>query len=147
MFFQPPPASCEISLFTETQPLNSLKWNWNSLMWQPGVRRMMDTNDVVHVVERAGYRQHRNVAPRWILKMVISCIIRTTPGHALHEKGLRRQIQIGVGTLVNSIERRAAVVPQIRKPRINRSSTAAFSPRTIYIRFRLLELQKKHSRL
>ena len=33
------------------------------------------------------------------------------PGHALHEKGLQRQI--GVGTQVSSQERRAAVVPQI----------------------------------
>ena len=39
------------------------------------------------------------------------------PGHALHEKGLYRQI--AVGTLVNSQERRALAVP-----RINRGQTA-----------------------
>ena len=39
------------------------------------------------------------------------------PGHALHEKGLQRQI--GVGTLVSSQERRALAVPLI-----NRGSTA-----------------------
>ena len=35
------------------------------------------------------------------------------PGHALHEKGLQRQK--GVGPLVNSQERRAAVVPVINR--------------------------------
>ena len=39
------------------------------------------------------------------------------PGHALHEKGLQRQID--VGTLVNSQQRRALAVP-----RLNRWSTA-----------------------
>ena len=39
------------------------------------------------------------------------------PGHALHEKGLQRQI--AVGTLVNSQQRRALAVP-----RLNRWSTA-----------------------
>ena len=38
------------------------------------------------------------------------------PGHALHEKGLQRQI--GVGTLASSKERRALLVP-----RLNRGST------------------------
>ena len=41
---------------------------------------------------------------------------RIIPGHALHEKGLQRQIS--VGTLVSSQERRALAVPLI-----NRSST------------------------
>ena len=46
------------------------------------------------------------------------------PGHALHEKGLQRQI--GVGTLVNSQQRRALAVPVINrdkpdKPRVNRT--------------------------
>ena len=35
------------------------------------------------------------------------------PGHALHEKGLQRQM--GAGTLVNSQERRAAVVPRFNR--------------------------------
>ena len=35
------------------------------------------------------------------------------PGHALHEKGLQRQI--GDGTLVSSQKRRAAVVPRINR--------------------------------
>ena len=35
------------------------------------------------------------------------------PGHALHEKGLQRQLV--VGTLVSNQERRAAVVPQINR--------------------------------
>ena len=42
-------------------------------------------------------------------------------GHALHEKSL--QIQLGVGTLVSSQERRAAVAD---KSRINRSSIAYY---------------------
>ena len=47
------------------------------------------------------------------------------PGHALHEKGLQRQI--GVGTLVNSQQRRALAVSVINrgstgyKPRVNRT--------------------------
>ena len=51
-------------------------------------------------------------------KPLVHCLSRNHfPGHALHESGLRRQI--GVGPLVSSQERRAAVVP-----RINRLSTA-----------------------
>ena len=38
---------------------------------------------------------------------------QTFPGHALHEKGLQRQI--GVGTLVSSQERRALAVPLINR--------------------------------
>ena len=45
-------------------------------------------------------------------------------GHALHENGLQRQF--GDGTLVSSLERRAAVVPQI-----NRMSTAGFVPPSV----------------
>ena len=45
------------------------------------------------------------------------------PGHALHEKGLQRQK--GVGPLVSSQERRAAVVPVI-----SRSSTVYRDPRS-----------------
>ena len=46
------------------------------------------------------------------------------PGHALHEKGLQRQI--GVGTLVSSQERRALFVP-----RIYRGLTAGFVPPSV----------------
>ena len=35
------------------------------------------------------------------------------PGHALHEKGFQRQI--GVGTLINSQQRRALAVPVINR--------------------------------
>ena len=35
------------------------------------------------------------------------------PGHALHEKGLQRQI--AVGTLVNSQQRRALAVPLVNR--------------------------------
>ena len=35
------------------------------------------------------------------------------PGHALHEKGLQRQI--AVGTLVNSQQRRALAVPRLNR--------------------------------
>ena len=35
------------------------------------------------------------------------------PGHALHEKGLQRQMD--VGTLVNSQQRRALTVPVINR--------------------------------
>ena len=47
------------------------------------------------------------------------------PGHALHEKGLQRQI--AVGTLVNSQQRRALAVPQLNRwstvgqPLVNRT--------------------------
>ena len=50
------------------------------------------------------------------------------PGHALHEKGLQRQIS--VGTLVSSQERRALAVLVVNRlstagqPRVNRGSTA-----------------------
>ena len=59
------------------------------------------------------------------------------PGHALHEKGLQRQI--GVGTLVSSQERRALAVPLI-----NRGSTADFVPPSVYIGLRLFVLPKRH---
>ena len=38
---------------------------------------------------------------------------RQIPGHALHEKGLQRQI--AVGTLVNSQQRRALAVPRLNR--------------------------------
>ena len=60
------------------------------------------------------------------------------PGHALHEKGLQRQI--GVGTLVNSQQRRALAVP-----RINRWSTGRFVPPPVYIGFPLFVLAKRRS--
>ena len=60
------------------------------------------------------------------------------PGHALHEKGLQRQI--GVGTLVRSQERRAIAVPVI-----NRGSTAGFVPPAVYIGFPLFVLPKSRS--
>ena len=50
------------------------------------------------------------------------------PGHALHEKGLEGQK--GVGTLVNSQQRRALAVPVI-----NRGSTGRFVPPPVYIGF------------
>ena len=40
-------------------------------------------------------------------------VVDYVPGHALHEKGLQRQI--GVGTLVSSQERRALAVPLISR--------------------------------
>ena len=52
-------------------------------------------------------------------------VLSHIPGHALHEKGLKRQ---GVGTLVSSQERKATVVPVIHKPVIGRGSTAGFVP-------------------
>ena len=58
-----------------------------------------------------------------------------SPGYALHEKGLQRQIS--VGTLASSQERRALLVP-----RINRWSTAGFVPPSVYIRFPLFVLPK-----
>ena len=44
------------------------------------------------------------VCPGFLIRQVI-------PGHALHEKGVQRQI--GVGTLVNSQQRRALAVTVI----------------------------------
>ena len=55
-----------------------------------------------------------------------------------HKKGLQRQI--GVGPLVSSQKRRAAVSPQI-----NRLSTAGFVPPSVYIGFRLFVLPKSRS--
>ena len=60
------------------------------------------------------------------------------PGHALHEKGLQRQI--AVGTLVNSQQRRALLVPLI-----NRGSTGRFVPPPVYIGFPLFVLAKRRS--
>ena len=48
-----------------------------------------------------------------LLLLLLLIIITTIPGHALHEKGLQRQI--GVGTLVNSQQRRALAVPVINR--------------------------------
>ena len=61
-----------------------------------------------------------------------------TPGHALHEKGLQRQI--GGGTLVSSHEQRALFVP-----RLNRGSTADFVPPSVSIGFRLFVLLERRS--
>ena len=58
-------------------------------------------------------------------------------GHALHEKGLQRQL--GVGTLVSSQERRALLVPLMNPlqtadgPVVNRGSTAGFASPPVYI--------------
>ena len=76
-----------------------------------------------------------------LIVIVIVIVIRITiviiiPGHALHEKGLQRQI--GDGTLVSSQERRALAVPLI-----NRGSTADFVPPSVYIRFRVFVLPKR----
>ena len=57
-------------------------------------------------------------------------------GHALHEKGLQRQI--GDDPLVSSQERRAAVVLGM-----NRGSTAGFDPPSVYIGIRLFVLEHK----
>ena len=48
-------------------------------------------------------------------------MLENVTGHALHKKSLQRQI--GVGTLVRSQERRAAVRRPANKPVINRLST------------------------
>ena len=71
------------------------------------------------------------------------------PGHALHEKGLQRQI--ADGTLVSSKERRALLVPRINRgqtadePRFKWWSTAGFVPPLIYIGFPLFVLAKSRS--
>ena len=57
------------------------------------------------------------------------------PGHALHEKGLQRQV--AVGTLVSSQQRRALAVPLT-----NRWSTGCFVPPPVYIGFPLFVLAK-----
>ena len=53
----------------------------------------------------------------WARRRVRDCssrkLVPPIPGHALHEKGLQRQI--GVGTLVSSQERRALAVPLINR--------------------------------
>ena len=60
---------------------------------------------------------------KWSAQMMSPNVV--IPGHALHEKGLQRQI--GDGTLVSSQERRALAVPLINRgtiagqPRVNRS--------------------------
>ena len=73
-------------------------------------------------------------------------IYQSVPGHVLHEKCLRGQI--GDGTLVSSKERRAAVVPRIKrlstadKVVINRLSTAGLVPTSVYIGCPLFVLPK-----
>ena len=58
------------------------------------------------------------------------------PGHALHEKGLQRQI--GVGSLVSSQERMALFVALINgrstggQPVVSRWSTAGFVPPSVF---------------
>ena len=59
--------------------------------------------------------RQQNCSPRKQASLVPSKV----PGHALHEKGLQRQI--GVGPLVSSQKERTLLVPLIRnKPMINR---------------------------
>ena len=71
------------------------------------------------------------------------------PGHALHEKGLQRQID--VGTMVSSQQRRALLVPRLNRgstggqPRFNRWSTAGFVPPPVYTGFPLFVLAKRRS--
>ena len=62
------------------------------------------------------------------------------PGHALHEKGLQRQI--GVGTLVSRQQTKSARSPG-DKPLMNRLSTGRFVPPPVYIVFLLLVLAKR----
>ena len=64
------------------------------------------------------------------------------PGHALHEKGLQRQI--GVGTLVSSQERRALVAPRINR-RITAGQPLVCSPISLR-RIRLLVLPGSRSK-
>ena len=59
-------------------------------------------------------RLARSVSGFWIRQVLL---VRSFPGHTLHEKGLQRQISDG--PLVSSQERRAVAVPLI-----NRGSTA-----------------------
>ena len=60
------------------------------------------------------------------------------PRHALHVKGLQRQI--GVGTLGTKSASRPG-----DKPDVNRSSTGRFVPPTVYIGFLLFALPKRCS--
>ena len=88
----------------------------------------------------APHRPARGMSGFWTRQVII-------PRHALHEKGLQRQIS--VGTLVSSQERRALAVPLINRlstacqPRVNRGSTADFVLQSVYIGFRLFVLPKK----
>ena len=69
------------------------------------------------------------------------------PGHALHEKGVKRQT--GVGTLASSQERRALAVLVINrgrtadKPVVKRLSIAGFVPPSVYIGIPLFVLPKR----
>ena len=63
-------------------------------------------------------------------------IVIIVPGHALHEKGLQRQI--GVGTLVSSQGGRRPG----DKPLFGRRSNACFVPPSVYIGFRLFVLPR-----
>ena len=66
--------------------------------------------------------------PGYVRVLDSTGILSLIPGHALHEKGLQRQITFG--TLVNSQQRRALLVPLI-----NRGSTGRFVPPPVYIGF------------
>ena len=74
----------------------------------------------------SGPAMHRPAPTRpWYVRVLDSAgSMHKFPGHALHEKGLQRQI--GVVTLVSSQERRALAVP-----RMNRLSTARFVPPSV----------------
>ena len=101
------------------------------------------------VSERIAY------APLFGLRAVSLCLYmlppggKLIPGHALHEKGLQRQI--GVGTLVSSQEQRALLVPVTNRgstgcqPVVIRGSTAGFVPPPVYIGFPLFVLAKSRS--
>ena len=109
---------------------------------RPAVRRVPRRPDPPVVVSGFWTRQ--------VLDSAGDCSTRIVfPGHALHEKGLQRQI--AVGTLVNSQQRRALAVPVINRlptagqPRVNRLSTACFVPPPVYIGFPLFLLAKRRS--
>ena len=85
--------------------------------------------------EEIGY-QSRGLFFRRFAKAASTLIF---PGHALHEKGLQRQI--GVEVLVCNQGRRSVVVP-----RINRLSTRRFVPPSVYIEFCLFVLAMRRSR-
>ena len=66
------------------------------------------------VVRVSSQEQRAVVAPRMNqMSNVVFVSLSVFPGHALHEKSLQRQI--GVGTLVNSQQRRALAVPVINR--------------------------------
>ena len=122
-------------------------------MTEGAAEALQESTLIEELVESTTIEELESTVGTEAAEVVVEEIVRESimmvPGHALHEKGLQRQL--AVGTLVNSQQRRALAVPVINrgqtadKPRMNRWSPAGFVPPPVYIGFPLFVLAKRRS--